>query len=79
MSDVSPGARFELVTFTEGEWYASPPCRAVIVGVAGVISGRTERMAAVAKTAELPAGWHPICFAQISEAETTADEITAVW
>jgi hypothetical protein len=79
MSDTSPGVRFEKVAFTGGQWYASPPCRAVIVGTGGVINGKTGAMAAVTVTAELPAGWHPICFSQITESGTDAADLTAVW
>jgi len=71
--------RFEPVAFDGGVWIANPPCRAVIIGVGGVIEGKTERMEADLVTKELPAGYVMIGFSSITEAGTTADEITALW
>ena len=83
MSDTRTADRFELVVYTGGVWTASPPCRALIIGTGGVITGKTDKMvkegAADAATATLPAGLVPIAFASITEAGTTAEDITALW
>lgn len=79
MSKTDPGVRFEAVDLSGGNVTFSPPCRAIIVGTAGVVTGIGSGMSAAAATSSLPAGWHPISFSQINQTGTTAAEITAVW
>lgn len=80
MSDrTAPGRRFEALDISGGNATISPACRAIIVGVAGIVTGIGADMSDAVATAELPAGWHPIQFKQINQSGTTADEITLVW
>lgn len=79
MSKSDPGVRFQVVDLSGGNVTLSPPCRAIIVGTAGVVTGIAPGMSAAAATAALPAGIIPIGFSQINQTGTTATDITAVW
>lgn len=75
----NPGVKFEKLDLSGGNVVISPPCRAVIVGTAGVITGIAADMNAAEATGSLPAGLYPISFRQINQTGTTAAEITLVW
>lgn len=78
-SKSNPARRFQAVNLSSGNVTFDPPCRAIIVGTAGVITGIGVDMTTAAATNNLPAGLYPIEFRQINQAGTTAAEITALW
>lgn len=79
MSKIEPGRRYQAVSLAGGNVTFNPPCRAIIIAGAGVITGIALDADVASATGELPAGWHPISFKQINQTGTTATDITAVW
>jgi hypothetical protein len=75
----NPGRKFLALDLTSGNVVISPPCRGVMIGTAGVITGIGSDMTTAAATKSLPAGFFPCEFSQINQTGTTAAEITLVW
>ena len=74
------GQRHEVVDLESAEPIVfSPPCRALMLGVGGVLNIQGVDMDAPAVTAEVPAGLFIYECAVLDPDGTTAEEITAIW
>jgi hypothetical protein len=77
-SKADPGVRYQAVDLSGGNVTLSPPCRALIIGTGGVVTGISVDATEASATGELPAGLFPVGFKRIDQASTAAD-ITAIW
>ena len=77
-----PGTRYQTVDLSGGDVTFSPPCRCLMIGTGGVITGvpiGLDPSATPITTNVLPIGMFPVGFHKISQSGTNAALITAVW